>query len=104
MRGLVRSQRGAEGGYWLARPPEEITLAEVIRGVEGPIANVRGEGPAGRGVHRLRRAPAKKSGSPSAPTCARCSRRSRSPTWLEASFRRAVEELVRDPDAWRRAR
>jgi Rrf2 family protein len=43
--GLVRSQRGAEGGYWLARPPEEITLADVIRSVEGPIANVRGEGP-----------------------------------------------------------
>ena len=43
--GLVRSQRGAEGGYWLARPPEEITLAEVIRSVEGPIANVRGVGP-----------------------------------------------------------
>jgi Rrf2 family protein len=43
--GLVQSQRGAEGGYWLARPPEEITLAEVIRAVEGPIANVRGERP-----------------------------------------------------------
>jgi Rrf2 family protein len=40
--GIVRSQRGAEGGYWLARPPEEITLAQVIRVVEGPIANVRG--------------------------------------------------------------
>ena len=43
--GLVQSQRGAEGGYWLARPPAEITLAEVIRAVEGPIANVRGERP-----------------------------------------------------------
>jgi Rrf2 family protein len=43
--GLVRSQRGAEGGYWLAKPADEITLAEVIRSVEGPIANVRGEGP-----------------------------------------------------------
>lgn len=43
--GLVRSQRGAEGGYWLARPPEEITLAEVIRAVEGPLASVRGERP-----------------------------------------------------------
>jgi Rrf2 family protein len=43
--GLVRSQRGAEGGYWLARPAAEITLAEVIRSVEGPIANVRGQGP-----------------------------------------------------------
>ena len=40
--GLVHSQRGAEGGYWLARPPAEIPLAEVIRAVEGPIANVRG--------------------------------------------------------------
>jgi Rrf2 family protein len=40
--GLVQSQRGAEGGYWLARPPDEIVLAEVIRAVEGPIANVRG--------------------------------------------------------------
>jgi Rrf2 family protein len=43
--GLVQSQRGAEGGYWLAKPPEEITLADVIRAVEGPIANVRGERP-----------------------------------------------------------
>jgi len=40
--GLVHSQRGAEGGYWLARPPDEISLADVIRAVEGPIANVRG--------------------------------------------------------------
>ena len=43
--GLVRSQRGAEGGYWLARPPEEITIADVIRAVEGPLASVRGEAP-----------------------------------------------------------
>jgi Rrf2 family protein len=40
--GLVSSQRGAEGGYWLSRPAEEISLADVIRAVEGPIANVRG--------------------------------------------------------------
>jgi Rrf2 family protein len=43
--GLVQSQRGAEGGYWLAKAPEEISLADVIRAVEGPIANVRGERP-----------------------------------------------------------
>jgi Rrf2 family protein len=43
--GLVQSQRGAEGGYWLARPADEITLAEVIRAVEGPLANVRGTRP-----------------------------------------------------------
>ena len=43
--GLVASQRGAEGGYWLARPAEEIPLADVIRAVEGPLANVRGVRP-----------------------------------------------------------
>ncbi len=43
--GLVRSQRGAEGGYWLARPAEEITIADVIRAVEGPLASVRGSSP-----------------------------------------------------------
>ncbi len=42
---LVRSQRGAEGGYRLARPAETITLADVIRTVEGPIASVRSERP-----------------------------------------------------------
>jgi Rrf2 family protein len=41
--GIVASQRGAEGGYWLARPPAEITVADVIRAVEGPLAHVRGE-------------------------------------------------------------
>jgi Rrf2 family protein len=43
--GLVQSQRGAEGGYWLSRPAEEITLAEIIRAVEGPLATTRGERP-----------------------------------------------------------
>lgn len=42
---LVRSQRGPEGGYLLARPPEEINLAEVIRAVEGPLVGVRGQRP-----------------------------------------------------------
>ena len=42
--GLVRSQRGTEGGYWLARPADTITLADVIRAVEGPLADVRGRG------------------------------------------------------------
>ena len=43
--GIVRSQRGVEGGYWLAKPADGITVAEVVRAVEGPIANVRGVGP-----------------------------------------------------------
>src|SRR5262245_27731949 len=44
---LVTSQRGVEGGYALARPAAEITVADVIRAVEGPIASVRGERPDG---------------------------------------------------------
>lgn len=43
--GLVRSQRGADGGYRLARPASEITIADIIRVVEGPMASVRGERP-----------------------------------------------------------
>ncbi len=35
--GLVRSKRGVGGGYVLARPPQEITLAAIIRAVDGPI-------------------------------------------------------------------
>jgi Rrf2 family protein len=43
--GVVRSQRGPEGGYWLAHPPEEVNLAQVIRAVEGPLVGVRGQRP-----------------------------------------------------------
>jgi Rrf2 family protein len=39
---LVRSQRGADGGYGLARPASEITLGAVIRAVDGPLAEIRG--------------------------------------------------------------
>jgi Rrf2 family protein len=42
---LVKTQRGPEGGYWLARPADEIFMGEVIRAVEGPLASVRGEAP-----------------------------------------------------------
>jgi Rrf2 family protein len=43
--GLLTSQRGAEGGYWLARQPEDITIASIIRAVDGPLANIRGQRP-----------------------------------------------------------
>ncbi len=42
---LVSSQRGRDGGHRLARPPEEITVADIIRAVEGPLAEVRGQPP-----------------------------------------------------------
>ena len=43
--GLIGSQRGADGGYWLARPAADISVADVIRAVEGPLADVRGVRP-----------------------------------------------------------
>ena len=53
--GLVASQRGADGGYWLAQPASEISIADIIRAVEGPLADVHGTPP-----ERLRfRGPAK---------------------------------------------
>jgi Rrf2 family protein len=43
--GIVESRRGADGGYQLARPPTEITLADVIRAIDGPLAGVSGQRP-----------------------------------------------------------
>ena len=78
--GLVASQRGAEGGYRLARAAGEITVADVIRAVEGPIASVRGERPDDDRVRRRARCRCATSGSTSARRCAGCSSRRRSRT------------------------
>ena len=43
--GLVRTHRGTDGGYLLTVRPERVTLADIIRAVDGPLANVRGEAP-----------------------------------------------------------
>lgn len=43
--GIVHGRRGPEGGYTLARPPKQISLADVIRALEGPLVHVRGERP-----------------------------------------------------------
>jgi Rrf2 family protein len=43
--GIVASQRGADGGYRLARPADSVSVADVIRAVEGPLADVRGTSP-----------------------------------------------------------
>ncbi|MCX5136819.1 RrF2 family transcriptional regulator [Streptomyces sp. NPDC060011] len=45
--GLVRSQRGCEGGYWLGRPAGEVTLLDVVRAVDGELITLRGEPLAG---------------------------------------------------------
>ena len=41
--GLVRSKRGVGGGYVLARAPEEITLADILAAVDGPLTTLLGE-------------------------------------------------------------
>ncbi|MCB0862595.1 MAG: Rrf2 family transcriptional regulator [Solirubrobacterales bacterium] len=43
--GIVRARRGAKGGYWLAKPSDEVSIADVIRAVEGPIAHVQSAPP-----------------------------------------------------------
>lgn len=44
-RGLVRSQRGTGGGYVLGRPADQISIADIVRAVDGPLAHVRGDRP-----------------------------------------------------------
>jgi Rrf2 family protein len=43
--GIVSSRRGAQGGYWLAKNADDVSLADIVRAVEGPLATVRGQGP-----------------------------------------------------------
>jgi Rrf2 family protein len=43
--GFVLSRRGADGGYWLALPADQITVAEIVRVIDGPLAAVRGVRP-----------------------------------------------------------
>ena len=71
--GLVRSRRGADGGYWLDRPADEISVADVIRAVEGPIANVRGNAPK-RSTTPRAWGSSRRYGLPPAPRCGRSSR------------------------------
>ena len=43
--GIVGSQRGADGGYRLDRDPTQVTIADVVRALDGPLAAVRGQRP-----------------------------------------------------------
>ena len=98
--GLVVSQRGAEGGYRLARPATDITAAQVLRLVDGPLAEVRGarpetavyEGPAAHLQEVW--------------VAARASLRAVLETVTLADivagrFPRPVARLIADPDAWK---
>ena len=49
--GIVHAQRGPEGGYWLARAANQISLADIIRIIDGPLAHVRGQRPEQLGYH-----------------------------------------------------
>jgi Rrf2 family protein len=96
---IVRSQRGAEGGFQLARPAEQITLAEVIRAVEGPLAS----------VHEARPEEVEYRGPASSLREVWVAVRANLRAVLESvtvadlasgSLPGTVKELVSDPDAW----
>jgi Rrf2 family protein len=52
-RGLLKSARGATGGYWLATPPEQVSLARLVEAIEGPTRFVRCAPPEPESVERL---------------------------------------------------
>ncbi len=97
--GIVRAQRGASGGYWLAVPASEVTLADVIRSVEGPLANVRGEWPEAveyRGAaERLKEVWVAMRASLRAVL-----ERVTLSDLVEGRLPEEVEDLTRDPEAW----
>lgn len=97
--GLVRSQRGRDGGYWLAKPANEITIADVVRSVEGPLAHVRGEAP--EDVHY--RGPAEALEQVWIAVRANLRAVVENVTVADVAsgtLPPAVEALVKDPDAW----
>jgi Rrf2 family protein len=99
--GIVGSQRGSEGGYWLARPAGEVSVADIIRAIEGPLADVRGARPEaldyGEDLEALRRMW----------VAVRANLRAVLEQVTIADLRTgelppAVEAMAADPDAWAR--
>ena len=86
--GVVKSTRGAEGGYALARPASEISIADVIRAVDGPLANVAASGQKTRTTRAPRRT-SRSLGRSARRACARCWSRPASKTSSAASSRDA---------------
>ena len=97
--GVVRSQRGPEGGYWLAKPAADVKLADIIRAVEGPLATVRGARPEELNYHGA-----------SGPlkdvwVAMRANLRAVLETVsladiVQGSLPKAVADLTKDPEAW----
>ena len=85
--GIVASQRGAEGGYRLDRDPKDVSIADVVRALDGPLAADPGPAPRGPGLHRARPSTCARCGSRSAPPCGTCSSTSASPTSRPAACR-----------------
>ncbi len=98
--GLLRSQRGPDGGYRLARPAGEISIADVIRALDGELANVRGSRPGEPRATSVRRPRCRRSGSPCAPPSGPSWRRSPWLTSPAGELPTSVSTLVADPSAW----
>jgi Rrf2 family protein len=97
--GIVRSHRGAEGGFRLAKPAEQLTIADVIRAVEGPLASVRG-GPPEETAY-----PGPSEALPRVWIAVRASLRSvvERTTVADVAAGKlpaSVEKLAKDPEAW----
>jgi Rrf2 family protein len=97
--GVVRSHRGAEGGFRLARPAKDVTVADIIRAVEGPLASVRG-GPPEEATY-----PGASEALPRVWIAVRANLRRvvENVTVADiaaAHLPKAIERLAEDPDAW----
>jgi Rrf2 family protein len=97
--GLVASQRGADGGYRLARPAAEVSVADIIRAVEGPLADVHGTPPeevvyAGAATHLQQVWVATRAALRSILEQVTVA------DIVAGRLPRAAEDLVADPEAW----
>ncbi len=97
--GLVRSHRGAEGGFRLAKPADQIKVADIIRAVEGPLASVRG-GPPEESAY-----PGPAEALPRVWIAVRANLRSVLEEVTVADIARgelpqAIDKLAEDPEAW----
>ena len=95
--GIVASRRGPDAGYRFVRPAKELTPADVMRAVEGPLAEVRGPTTGGDLLHGVGRAPPGALDRAPARAFATCSKGSRSTSWRAASCPRTFGGSCRTP-------